>query len=287
MVGGLGAAFLLLRNPAGGTIAVEVKRRGDIDGVEQLTRYLELLNRDPRLAPVRGIFAAQQIKPQARTLAADLGSGQGAQAYLRELAFRDFYADVLFHWPHSLWHNWNRQFDGIDLDIGAGQFTAIMGPSGSGKSTLMHCLAGLDSVTSGQVFIGEQEITGLKDKALTRLRRDRIGFIFQAFNLIPTLTARENITLPALLGPALTYLLAAEGRFGPLLLLLALLSLAAGGLMMLGAARGDTIVAQPSLVRPRSSASSGEISQNISGCSSARYGRRRDIAPEVYISVRR
>ncbi|WP_406295245.1 ABC transporter ATP-binding protein [Embleya sp. NBC_00888] len=84
----------------------------------------------------------------------------------------------------------------VDVEIGRGRFTAIMGPSGSGKSTLMHCLAGLDSVTSGHSWIGETEITGLKDKDLTRLRRDRIGFIFQAFNLLPTLTALENITLP-------------------------------------------------------------------------------------------
>ncbi|MCT1620128.1 MULTISPECIES: ABC transporter ATP-binding protein [Janibacter] len=86
--------------------------------------------------------------------------------------------------------------DGIDLDIGAGQFTAIMGPSGSGKSTLMHCLAGLDAASSGRALIGDTDITRLKEKDLTRLRRDRIGFIFQAFNLIPTLTAEENILLP-------------------------------------------------------------------------------------------
>ena len=86
--------------------------------------------------------------------------------------------------------------DGIDLDIGAGQFTAIMGPSGSGKSTLMHCLAGLDAVSGGRALIGDTDITRLREKDLTRLRRDRIGFIFQAFNLIPTLTAEENILLP-------------------------------------------------------------------------------------------
>ncbi|MGK5449314.1 ABC transporter ATP-binding protein [Streptomyces radiopugnans] len=86
--------------------------------------------------------------------------------------------------------------DQVDVDIARGAFTAIMGPSGSGKSTLMHCLAGLDSVSSGQVWIGETEITGLREKKLTRLRRDKIGFIFQAFNLLPTLTALENITLP-------------------------------------------------------------------------------------------
>lgn len=86
--------------------------------------------------------------------------------------------------------------DGVDLEIGRGRFTAIMGPSGSGKSTLMHCLAGLDSVTSGQVFIGDVDVTGLSDKDLTLLRRDRVGFVFQAFNLVPTLSAQENILLP-------------------------------------------------------------------------------------------
>jgi putative ABC transport system ATP-binding protein len=87
--------------------------------------------------------------------------------------------------------------DGIDVEFDAGRFTAIMGPSGSGKSTLMHALAGLDTLTSGQVFIGDTDLTTLKDKHLTRLRRDRIGFVFQAFNLVPTLSALENITLPA------------------------------------------------------------------------------------------
>ncbi|GGV23424.1 ABC transporter ATP-binding protein [Streptomyces griseoflavus] len=86
--------------------------------------------------------------------------------------------------------------DSVDVDIVRGRFTAVMGPSGSGKSTLMHCLAGLDTVSAGQVWLGDTEITGLKDRELTRLRRDRIGFMFQSFNLIPTLNARENITLP-------------------------------------------------------------------------------------------
>lgn len=85
---------------------------------------------------------------------------------------------------------------GVDLDITAGEFTAIMGPSGSGKSTLMHCLAGLDSISGGEVFIADTPLSGLSDKELTQLRRDRIGFIFQSFNLIPTLNAAENITLP-------------------------------------------------------------------------------------------
>jgi putative ABC transport system ATP-binding protein len=86
--------------------------------------------------------------------------------------------------------------DAIDAAFGLGEFTAIMGPSGSGKSTLLHCLAGLDTPTSGQVFIGDVDLTSLNDKQLTQLRRDKVGFVFQAFNLIPTLTAAENITLP-------------------------------------------------------------------------------------------
>ncbi|WP_424215015.1 ABC transporter ATP-binding protein [Streptomyces sp. BI20] len=86
--------------------------------------------------------------------------------------------------------------DQVNVAFGEGQFTAIMGPSGSGKSTLMHCVAGLDSFTSGSVRIGDTELSSLNDKQLTQLRRDRIGFIFQAFNLMPTLTALENITLP-------------------------------------------------------------------------------------------
>ena len=85
---------------------------------------------------------------------------------------------------------------GVDVDFASGAFTAIMGPSGSGKSTLLHCLAGLDARTSGSVRIGGTEITGLDDTALTRLRRDRVGFVFQAFNLVPTLTAEQNIVLP-------------------------------------------------------------------------------------------
>ena len=85
---------------------------------------------------------------------------------------------------------------GIDVDIPAGSFTAVMGPSGSGKSTLMHCLAGLDMVTSGRIWIGDTEVSGLRERQLTRLRRDRIGFVFQAFNLLPVLSAAENITLP-------------------------------------------------------------------------------------------
>jgi putative ABC transport system ATP-binding protein len=86
--------------------------------------------------------------------------------------------------------------DAVDVAFPRGQFTAIMGPSGSGKSTLMHCMAGLDALTAGQAWIGDTELTRLDDKGLTRLRRDHVGFVFQAYNLLPTLTALENITLP-------------------------------------------------------------------------------------------
>ncbi|REE97949.1 ABC transporter ATP-binding protein [Thermomonospora umbrina] len=85
---------------------------------------------------------------------------------------------------------------GVDVAFARGAFTAIMGPSGSGKSTLMHCLAGLDTVTSGRVALGDVELTSLGDKRLTLLRRERVGFVFQAFNLLPTLTAEQNILLP-------------------------------------------------------------------------------------------
>src|SRR3954469_6282217 len=91
---------------------------------------------------------------------------------------------------------------GVTLEFPAGQFTAIMGPSGSGKSTLMHLLAGLDTPTSGSVTVDGREIGGLNDKALTQLRRDRLGFVFQAFNLVPVLTAEENIKLPLTLAGA-------------------------------------------------------------------------------------
>jgi putative ABC transport system ATP-binding protein len=89
-----------------------------------------------------------------------------------------------------------RALDGVSVDFASARFTAIMGPSGSGKSTLMHTLAGLDTLTSGAVFIGDVELGKLRDKKLTKLRRDRVGFIFQSFNLVPTLSAEENITLP-------------------------------------------------------------------------------------------
>ena len=89
-----------------------------------------------------------------------------------------------------------RALDAIDVEFPQAQYTAIMGPSGSGKSTLLHCLAGLDSLTSGHVYLGDIDLSTLSDKEVTRVRRDRVGFIFQTFNLIPTLTALENITLP-------------------------------------------------------------------------------------------
>src|ERR671918_2163500 len=89
-----------------------------------------------------------------------------------------------------------RALDGVTVDFDRAKYTAIMGPSGSGKSTLLHCMAGLDRLTSGQVFIGEVDLASLHEKALTRLRRDKIGFVFQAYNLVPTLTALVNITLP-------------------------------------------------------------------------------------------
>ncbi|HTW17152.1 MAG TPA: ABC transporter ATP-binding protein [Nocardioides sp.] len=89
-----------------------------------------------------------------------------------------------------------RALDDVTVDIHDGEFTAVMGPSGSGKSTLMHCLAALDRPDGGQVFVGDQELSALDDKALTRLRRDEIGFVFQSFNLVPTLSAEENLLLP-------------------------------------------------------------------------------------------
>ena len=93
-----------------------------------------------------------------------------------------------------------RALDGVNVEFERGRFTAVMGPSGSGKSTLMHCMAGLDVPSSGRALVGEDEIGALDDTALTQLRRDRIGFVFQSFNLIPTLTAAENITIDTDLG---------------------------------------------------------------------------------------
>src|SRR3954454_6881410 len=92
-----------------------------------------------------------------------------------------------------------RALDGVTVAFESGKYTAIMGPSGSGKSTLMHCLAGLDALTSGAVYIGDTYLAALNDKQLTELRRSKVGFIFQSFTLVPTLTALENVTLPLML----------------------------------------------------------------------------------------
>jgi putative ABC transport system ATP-binding protein len=93
-----------------------------------------------------------------------------------------------------------RALDGVTVSFETARFTAIMGPSGSGKSTLLHCVAGLDTLTSGQAFIGDTDLSELDDKRLTILRREEVGFVFQAYNLVPTLTANENIRLPIVLG---------------------------------------------------------------------------------------
>lgn len=103
------------------------------------------------------------------------------------------------HKTYGKGENTVHALDGVTVDFKVGEFAAIMGPSGSGKSTLMHCLAGLDSLTEGRVIIDGTDLTGLSDKSLTTLRRDEIGFVFQAYNLVPTLTAEENIRLPLLL----------------------------------------------------------------------------------------
>ena len=92
-----------------------------------------------------------------------------------------------------------RALDRVSAEFMTGRFTAIMGPSGSGKSTLLHCAAGLDTLTSGKAFIGDADLSALNDQRLTTLRRDRVGFVFQSFNLVPTMTAADNITLPLLL----------------------------------------------------------------------------------------
>jgi putative ABC transport system ATP-binding protein len=126
------------------------------------------------------------------TLTATLPAGPPPATHTRTVAARAVGATKAYGKGDST----VRALDGIDVTFATGQFTAIMGPSGSGKSTLMHALAGLDDLTEGQVFIGDVELTSLNDRKLTQLRRDRLGFVFQAFNLVPTLTALENITLP-------------------------------------------------------------------------------------------
>src|SRR5262245_35609704 len=128
-------------------------------------------------------MSATLTRSQRRGTAADVDSRVAARAVDASKVYGHGETEV-----HALDH--------VTVDFEARRFTAIMGPSGSGKSTLMHSLAGLDSLTSGSVWIGDVELGTLKEKKLTQLRRDRIGFIFQAFNLIPTLTALENVTLP-------------------------------------------------------------------------------------------
>ena len=116
----------------------------------------------------------------------------------REIGFATVAARVIdAHKHYGSGESEVRALDGVTVDFTAGQFTAIMGPSGSGKSTLMHCVAGLDTPTSGHILIGDTDLGSLTDRELTQLRRDRIGFIFQSFNLVPTLSAAENIALPA------------------------------------------------------------------------------------------
>jgi len=122
------------------------------------------------LATLSPILPPPQLQPAARAVKAVKVYGSGSTAV--------------------------RALDGVDVAIPAGRFTAIMGPSGSGKSTLLHCLAGLDTLTSGQVFIGDLDLGRMSDRQLTRVRREQLGFIFQAFNLVPTLNAKENIMLP-------------------------------------------------------------------------------------------
>jgi putative ABC transport system ATP-binding protein len=149
-------------------------------------RFDVLTNADDPLVTARGLArrgAGAELRPVAT--AADGGSVTPA-AHAVDLArtYGTGQAEV-------------RALDGISVAFERGRFTAVMGPSGSGKSTLMHCMAGLDRATSGRSFVGGRDIGSLGDAGLTRLRRDKIGFVFQSFNLVPTLTAAENITLPA------------------------------------------------------------------------------------------
>ncbi|MGW5121263.1 ABC transporter ATP-binding protein [Streptomyces noursei] len=123
--------------------------------------------------------------PQPKTVSADLRDPGGAAARSRDLT--------------KIYGKGETQIvalDSVSVEFARGRFTAIMGPSGSGKSTLMHCMAGLDSLSAGSAWIGDTELSGLGDRPLTQLRRDKVGFVFQAFNLLPTLSALENITLP-------------------------------------------------------------------------------------------
>src|SRR6476646_8294644 len=137
----------------------------------------------PRKRIVTGMTATNILLPSRPTDTAPGQTGHAARA---------MHASKIY--GHG--DNQVRALDDVDVTFAASQFTAIMGPSGSGKSTLMHTVAGLDSLTSGHVFIGDTDLAACSDRELTKLRRDRIGFIFQSFNLVPTLTALENITLP-------------------------------------------------------------------------------------------
>jgi len=131
----------------------------------------------------------QELQPAVVTPAADRPTGRPAVTY----AARARHATKVY----GIGHTAVTALDDVTLDLPMGQYTAIMGPSGSGKSTLMHCMAGLDTLSAGEVLIGETDLASLSDRERTILRRDRLGFVFQSFNLLPTLTAEENITLPA------------------------------------------------------------------------------------------
>jgi putative ABC transport system ATP-binding protein len=137
-------------------------------------------------------MTADALGTESSAAAADGASAQDNTTFAAAVAARA--ADLVK--LYGMGDTQVRALDGVSADFAPREFTAIMGPSGSGKSTLMHCLAGLDAATSGTVQIGDTDLTTLSDKQMTRLRRDRIGFVFQAFNLVPTLTALENITLP-------------------------------------------------------------------------------------------
>src|SRR4029450_10740050 len=128
-----------------------------------------------------GVMQTMTLPPEVSTTTAAARAGHATKAYR--------------HGDTAV-----RALDDVPGGVPAGRFPAVMGPAGSGKSTLLHVLAGLDTLTSGQVFVGGTDLATLKDRRLTELRRDRLGFVFQAYNLVPTLTALENITLPASLG---------------------------------------------------------------------------------------
>ncbi len=140
----------------------------------------------PTVSPVSAVSPAQPVRAPGATTEAAPSPSPAIKAYA-----------VAKHYGAG--PNTVRALDGITVGVPRRSFTAVMGPSGSGKSTLLHCLAGLDTVTSGTVELAGVDLAKLSDRELTRLRRDHVGFVFQSFNLVPTLTAEENITLPALL----------------------------------------------------------------------------------------